>query len=37
MYDPASGCIYDEDFDVLDEESITAMVDGDGKGADEDG
>ena len=35
-YDEETGLIYDEDGDVVDEKSLDAMLDGDGKGDDED-
>ncbi len=35
-YDEETGLIYDEDGDVVDEKTIDAMLDGDGKGDDED-
>lgn len=34
-YDEESGLIYDEDGDVVDEKTLDAMLDGDGKGDDE--
>lgn len=36
-YDEETGLIYDEDGDVVDEKTLDAMLDGDGKGDDEDG
>ena len=35
-YDPETGLLYDEDGDAVDEETIAAMIDGDGRGDDED-
>lgn len=35
-YDEETGLIYDEDGDVVDEKTLDAMLDGDGKGGDED-
>lgn len=35
-YDEETGLIYDEDGDVVDEKTLGAMLDGDGKGDDED-
>lgn len=35
-YDEETGLIYDEDGDVVDEKTLDAMPDGDGKGDDED-
>lgn len=35
-YDEETGLIYDEDGDVVDEKNLDAMLDGDGKGDDED-
>lgn len=35
-YDEETGLIYDEDGDVVDEKTPDAMLDGDGKGDDED-
>lgn len=35
-YDEETGLIYDEDGDVVDEKALDAMLDGDGKGDDED-
>lgn len=35
-YDEETGLIYDEDGDVVDEKTLDAMLDGDGKGDDED-
>lgn len=35
-YDEETGLIYDEDGDVVDEKTLDAMLDGDGKGNDED-
>lgn len=35
-YDEETGLIYDEDGDVVDEKTLDAMFDGDGKGDDED-
>lgn len=35
-YDEETGLIYDEDADVVDEKTLDAMLDGDGKGDDED-
>lgn len=35
-YDEETGLIYDEDGDVVDEKTHDAMLDGDGKGDDED-
>lgn len=35
-YDEETGLIYDEDGDVMDEKTLDAMLDGDGKGDDED-
>ena len=35
-YDEETGLIYDEDGDVVDEKTVDAMLDGDGKGDDED-
>lgn len=35
-YDEKTGLIYDEDGDVVDEKTLDAMLDGDGKGDDED-
>lgn len=35
-YDEEPGLIYDEDGDVVDEKTLDAMLDGDGKGDDED-
>lgn len=35
-YDEEIGLIYDEDGDVVDEKTLDAMLDGDGKGDDED-
>lgn len=35
-YDKETGLIYDEDGDVVDEKTLDAMLDGDGKGDDED-
>lgn len=35
-YDEETGLIYDEDGDVVDEKTLDAMIDGDGKGDDED-
>ena len=35
-YDEETGLIYDEDGDVVDEKILDAMLDGDGKGDDED-
>lgn len=35
-YDEETGLIYDEDGDVADEKTLDAMLDGDGKGDDED-
>lgn len=35
-YDEETGRIYDEDGDVVDEKTLDAMLDGDGKGDDED-
>lgn len=35
-YDEETGLIYDEDGDVVDEKSLDAMLEGDGKGDDED-
>uniref|UniRef100_UPI004024C1E3 hypothetical protein n=1 Tax=Gemmiger formicilis TaxID=745368 RepID=UPI004024C1E3 len=35
-YDEETGLIYDEDGDVVDEKTLDAMHDGDGKGDDED-
>lgn len=35
-YDEETGQIYDEDGDVVDEKTLDAMLDGDGKGDDED-
>lgn len=35
-YDEDTGLIYDEDGDVVDEKTLDAMLDGDGKGDDED-
>lgn len=34
--DEETGLIYDEDGDVVDEKTLDAMLDGDGKGDDED-
>lgn len=34
-YDEETGLIYDEDGDVVDEKTLDAMLDGDGKGDDE--
>lgn len=36
IYDEETGLIYDEDGDVVDEKTLDAMLDGDGKGDDED-
>lgn len=35
-YDEETGLIYDEDGNVVDEKTLDAMLDGDGKGDDED-
>ena len=35
-YDEETGLIYDEDGDVVEEKTLDAMLDGDGKGDDED-
>lgn len=35
-YDEETGLIYDKDGDVVDEKTLDAMLDGDGKGDDED-
>lgn len=35
-YDEETGLIYDEDGDVVDEKTLDAMLDGEGKGDDED-
>lgn len=35
-YDEETGLTYDEDGDVVDEKTLDAMLDGDGKGDDED-
>jgi hypothetical protein len=35
-YDEETGLIYDEDGDVVDEKTLDATLDGDGKGDDED-
>ena len=35
-YDEETGLIYDADGDVVDEKTLDAMLDGDGKGDDED-
>jgi len=35
-YDEETDLIYDEDGDVVDEKTLDAMLDGDGKGDDED-
>lgn len=35
-YDEETGLIYDEDGDYVDEKTLDAMLDGDGKGDDED-
>lgn len=35
-YDEETGLIYDEDGDVVDEKTLDAMLNGDGKGDDED-
>lgn len=35
-YDEETGLIYDEDGDVVDEKTLDALLDGDGKGDDED-
>lgn len=35
-YGEETGLIYDEDGDVVDEKTLDAMLDGDGKGDDED-
>lgn len=35
-YDEETGLIYDEDGDVVDEKTLDAMLDGDGKGDDVD-
>lgn len=35
-YDEETGLIYDEDGDVVDEKTLDAVLDGDGKGDDED-
>lgn len=35
-YDEETGLIYDEDGDAVDEKTLDAMLDGDGKGDDED-
>lgn len=35
-YDEETGLIYDEDGDVVDEKTLDAILDGDGKGDDED-
>lgn len=35
-YDEETGLIYDEGGDVVDEKTLDAMLDGDGKGDDED-
>ena len=35
-YDEETGLIYDEDGDVVDDKTLDAMLDGDGKGDDED-
>lgn len=35
-YDEETGLLYDEDGDVVDEKTLDAMLDGDGKGDDED-
>lgn len=35
-YDEETGLIYDEEGDVVDEKTLDAMLDGDGKGDDED-
>lgn len=35
-YDEETGLIYDEDGDVVDEKTLDAMLDGDGKGDDAD-
>lgn len=35
-YDEETGLIYDGDGDVVDEKTLDAMLDGDGKGDDED-
>lgn len=35
-YDEETGLIYDEDGDVVDKKTLDAMLDGDGKGDDED-
>lgn len=35
-YDEETGLIYDEDGDVVDEKTLDAMLEGDGKGDDED-
>lgn len=35
-YDEETGLIYGEDGDVVDEKTLDAMLDGDGKGDDED-
>lgn len=35
-YDEETGLIYDEDGDVVGEKTLDAMLDGDGKGDDED-
>ena len=34
-YDPETGHIYDEDRDVVDEETLAGFCDGDGKGDDD--
>lgn len=34
-YDEETGLIYDEDGDVVDEKTLDAMLDGDGKGGDD--
>lgn len=34
-YDEETGLIYDEDGDVVDEKTLDAMLDGDGKGDDD--
>jgi hypothetical protein len=35
-YDEETGLIYDEDGDVVDEDTISSFFDGDGKGDDDD-
>lgn len=34
-YDEETGLLYDEDGDAVDEDTISAMIDGDGRGEDE--